>query len=115
MRLPDFDKAEIPEAKITGYLLNPDHPRGRSKAEFLGRFGFRRDECTMLRDALRAHSRSNDVVAQHQTAYGTRYEVDGPLSAPDGRAPLVRVVWFIENGETLPRLVTLVPLKRPKR
>ncbi len=114
-RLPNVEHAEIPEAKLTGHLLSPDHPRGRSKAAFLARFSFRRDEWSARRDALRTHARSNDVVGRLQTDYGIRYEVDGPLLAPDGRAPFVRVVWFIENGETAPRLVTLVPLKWSRR
>jgi hypothetical protein len=34
---------------------------------------------------------------------------DGPLPTPDGRAPIVRGVWFVESQENVPRLVTLVP------
>ena len=31
--------------------------------------------------------------------------------APDGRAPKVRVVWFIATGERIPVLATAYPLK----
>jgi len=47
----------------------------------------------MLRDAIIAHAKANDVIATHKTRYGTRYEVDGLLPTPDGRTPMVRVVW----------------------
>ncbi|MEW6299747.1 MAG: DUF6883 domain-containing protein [Thermodesulfobacteriota bacterium] len=30
---------------------------------------------------------------------------------PSGRAPHVRVVWFIDAGEAIPRFVTAYPLK----
>lgn len=51
------------------------------------------------------------VSEPEQTPYGTNYTVEGPLAAPDGRMPVVRVVWFIEAGDTAPRLVTASPLK----
>jgi hypothetical protein len=63
----------------------------------------------MLRDAIIAHAKANDVIATHKTRYGTRYEVDGLLPTPDGRTPMVRVVWFEESEDAVPRLVTLVP------
>jgi hypothetical protein len=62
-----------------------------------------------LRDAVIAHATTNDITASYQTRFGTRYEIDGPLPVPDGRAPIVRVVWFVELQENVPRLVTLVP------
>ena len=55
-----------------------------------------------------------DVVATDETPFGTGYTVEGALLAPDGRTPRVRVVWFIETGEVVPRLVTAYPLKEAK-
>lgn len=63
----------------------------------------------MLRDAVIAHAAANEVAASRQTRFGTRYEIDGPLPTPDGRNPIVRVVWFVDAKENSPRLVTLVP------
>ena len=40
--LPRWDAAFIEPAKLTEYLLNPDHPIGGDKASFFTRFGFRR-------------------------------------------------------------------------
>jgi hypothetical protein len=108
-RLPHLDRAVIPEAKIVKYLLSVRHSGGRAKAHFLESFGFRAQEWQVLRDAIVAHASANDVSASHQTRFGTRYEIDGPLQTPEGRAPIVRVVWFAESRETIPRLVTLVP------
>jgi uncharacterized protein DUF6883 len=108
-RLPHLDRAVVPEAKILNYLLNARHAGGRAKAHFLEGLGFRAQEWHVLRDAIVAHATANDITASYQTRFGTRYEIDGPLPTPGGRAPIVRVVWFVESQGTIPRLVTLVP------
>lgn len=108
-RLPHLDRAVVPEAKIVNYLLSARHSGGRAKARFLEDFGFRAQGWRVLRDALVAHAAANDVTASYQTRFGIKYEIDGPLLTPDGRAPIVRVVWFVESQEDIPRLVTLVP------
>ena len=48
------------------------------------------------------------------SAYGTRYAVDGPLETPDGRNPLVRTVWIVDKGSARPRLITAHPLEGPQ-
>ena len=108
-RLPHLDRAVVPEAKIVNYLLSAHHSGGRAKAHFLKGFGFRAQDWHVLRNAIIAHATANDITASRQTRFGTRYEIDGPLPTPDGRAPMVRVVWFVESQENVPRLVTLVP------
>jgi hypothetical protein len=108
-RLPHVDRAVVPEAKIVDYLLSLRHSGGRAKARFLESFGFRAKDWHVLRDAVIAHAATNDVTATRQTRFGTRYEIDGPLPAPDGRAPIVRVIWFVDPQQAIPRLVTLVP------
>jgi hypothetical protein len=108
-RLPYLDRAVVSEDKIVSCLLSVRHSGGRAKARFLENFGFRVQDWRVLRDAIVNHAAANDISASHQTRFGTRYEIDGPLPAPDGRAPIVRVVWFVESQESIPRLVTLVP------
>jgi hypothetical protein len=108
-RLPHLDHAVVPEAKIVNYLLSVRHSSGRAKARFLRGFGFRAQDWRVLREAIIAHAMANDITASHRTHFGTRYEIDGPLPTPDGRTPIVRVVWFVERQENVPRLVTLVP------
>lgn len=115
MKLPQFEQAIIPERKLVEYLLSPTHRDGRSKAAFFASFGFTKETSEMFADALRRHAGEHDVVATEMTAFGTSYTVEGMLRAPDSRLPLARVVWFIENGETVPRLVTAYPLKGPVR
>jgi hypothetical protein len=108
-RLPHLDRAIVSEAKIVNYLLSISHSSGRAKARFLKGFGFRAQDWVVLRDAIIAHAKANDITASHRTSFGARYEIDGPLATPEGRTPVVRVVWFVGPLENVPRLVTLVP------
>lgn len=111
MKLPNAENALVEEAKLLGYLLNPDHPHGTHKARYLGRFGFNPDNLDAARSALLKHGRSYDVARVVQTGYGPRYAVDGVLETPDQRNPYVRTVWQMDNGEVAPRLITAYPLE----
>lgn len=115
MKLPQYEQAIIPQRKLTEYLLAPTHRDGRNKAAFFASFGFTLDRWETLADALLTHAAEHDVVETEQTPFGTSYTVEGVLRAPDGRMPLVRAVWFIETGESVPHLVTAYPLKGAKQ
>lgn len=108
-RLPNAHLAVVDERKVTAYLLSDTHPAGRAKAAFFRRYGFSAASSEILRDALLDHGRTADVVSTMETDYGIKYIVDGPLSAPDGRNPRLRAVWFITTGDAVPRLVTAYP------
>lgn len=110
MKLPNADLAVVPERKVTHYLLDPAHSTGGSKAAFFLRFGFTVAEWPRMVDALLRHARENRVMATEETRYGTRYALDGPLSAPDGTSLNVRSAWFIDIGSDAPRFVTAHPL-----
>ncbi|MFM9941832.1 MAG: DUF6883 domain-containing protein [Hyphomicrobiaceae bacterium] len=65
----------------------------------------------ILRQALLDHAAANDVRLTRDTPFGIVFEVNGPLVAPDGRAPFVLIVWMIDSGAQHPRLVTAIPSK----
>ena len=109
MKLPHLGNAVVTQDKVEGYLLSLTHPVGRFKARFFARFGFSAGFWEALADALLRHAEANEVVESDDTELGTRYTVEGPLEAPDGRRPMVRVVWCVERDETAPRLVTAYP------
>ncbi len=110
MKLPNLDRAIVPQAKLTQYLLSMTHPYGRHKAAFFLRFGFRSESWKALASALKAHAEEHDIAVAEDTPFGTRYNVEGILRTPDARNPVVRVIWFVERGEDRPRLVTAYPL-----
>jgi hypothetical protein len=111
MWLPGADALVVEREKIMDYLLNPAHRYGASKERFFAAFGFRVEEWERLADALREHGRSYAVTKVKETGFGPRYEVEGELSAPDGRRPRVRTVWQLDEGEVAPRLITTYPLE----
>ena len=115
MLLPNAEAAVVEKSKVADYLLSPDHPDGRSKAEFFSRFGFQRQEWEVLAQALREHGSAYPVTKTAASSWGTRYSVDGTLNCPDGRHPRLRTVWIVETSgtseeRTPPRLITAHPI-----
>jgi len=111
MKLPNADLARVEHEKIAGYLLNPRHVYGASKARFFVEFGFRVENPERLAAALRDHGQRHEVVRTKLTPFGPRYEVEGAIEVPDGRAPRIRTVWQVDEGELAPRLITAYPLE----
>ena len=109
MLVPNAKHAVMPAAKLGDYLLSAAHPRGRGKARFFQSFGFMPSAPEILERALRKHSLDHDIARIHQSAHGVKYESEGPLPSPDGRAPVVRSVWIIDAGEIRPRFITAIP------
>jgi hypothetical protein len=115
MKVPFIDEAEVPQAKIVLYLLNPEHRAGRSKARFFSGHGYAAERWEEMAEALRTHGRENEVAKQETTPLGVRLVVEGPLALRDGVVAEIRSVWFIESGERVARLVTAYPLRQRKR
>lgn len=112
MRLPNASRLVVEQAKIVDYLLNPVHRYGGSKARFFAQFGFRPEAGEVLAVALREHGQQNEVTKRKETGFGPRYEVEGELTAPDGRRPKICTVWQMDEGEPAPRLITAYPLEK---
>ena len=110
MKLPNIERAVVPGRKITHYLLSTTHRDGRHKAEFFRGFGFKLEAWEVLASALLNHARNREIVEIVPTLFGRNFVIGGGLSAPDGRAPRVRAVWFIANGEETATLATPYPL-----
>lgn len=111
MKLPNYEKAIVPQAKITDYLLSLSHQDGRSKAKFFLSFDFSIEFWEILAEALLRHAADHEVAKIEISPFGTRYVIEGIISAPDGRTPLIRSVWFIETTEDTPWFVTAYPLR----
>ena len=109
MKLPNAHLAIVEEEKIVGYLLNPAHRYGATKARFFLELGFRLDDWGTLARALREHGQRLEVSTERETGFGPRYDVEGPLNTPGGRTARVRTVWQIDHGEIAPRLITAYP------
>lgn len=109
MNIPNSDRALIEPAKLTEYLLNPDHKRGGAKAKLLIQFGYSLDNWLQLEADIREFHLTADVSLVKETAYGVRYEISANLITPIDRNLLVKTVWQIDLDSEVPRLITLVP------
>lgn len=112
MRLPGVERAEISETKIVKYLLSTTHRAGKSKASFFMEFGFDPQRWEELARALKQHVMDNEITREEKTTFGTRYVIDGPLKAPDGRWLNIRSAWFVDDEGDTPRFITAHPLRR---
>jgi hypothetical protein len=112
MKLPCLENLIVEQEKITGYLLNPEHRYGATKARFFIAVGFSVEAWSTLADALREHGRKHHIVASRETGYGPRYAVEGELSTPSGAQAHVRSVWQFDRGSIAPRLITAYPVPR---
>ena len=110
MKLPNAERAVVPSRKLTHYLLSPNHRDGQHKAAFFRRFGFTAEAWPILASALLDHARTHEVTGIEPTPFGRNYVVEGRLPTADGRAPNVRTIWFIANGEETATLATAYPL-----
>jgi hypothetical protein len=112
MRLPNANTAVVPDGKISGYLLDADHPAGRHKARFFRSLGFRTLDPEALRAALLEHAQNCPVISCLDTLFGRKYLLDGEIYGPDGRSAIMRSVWILTENTDCPRFVTAYPVRR---
>jgi hypothetical protein len=112
MKLPNSSLATVSRTKVLGYLLDDSHPRGRSKAAFFRRLGFDPADPRRLEDELMRLARENDVFLSTETEFGVRYVIDGGVLSPLAARAEIRTVWFVDQGEEIPRFVTAHPVRR---
>jgi hypothetical protein len=112
VKLPNYESAIVPEAKITRYLLSLTHLDGSSKAKFFIQFGFTVERWEQLALALLNHAADHTVRKVESSALGIRYIIEGSLNTLHGKTLMVCSVWFIGDNEDKPRLATAYPLRR---
>ena len=83
---PDWSEAVVPDAKITEYLLTPDHPKGGSKAALFVACGYAHKDPERLAADLATCARSNESREAVSDQYGTRYVVVGEMQTPAARS-----------------------------
>jgi hypothetical protein len=98
--------------KISAYLLNTEHSRGRSKAKYLMSFGFTPEDPGLLAGALVRHALLHSLSMTVMPSFDPlRVVCEGTVAAPDGREMPLRTIWEAQ-GPTEMRLITAVPLTR---
>lgn len=104
-KLPNGENAIIPPEKLVNYCLNPYHPRGKDKARvFSSVLGITRDHADQLAALIFQAAIEGEITRETTTAFGRYFRVDWPV--PSRRDIVLRTIWEIAVGETLPRLVS---------
>lgn len=105
-RLPQSDRAILDMRKIEDYCLNPSHPRGRHKARvFREALDLRRSDASWLRDVLLEAARSGEALQEVEDAWGTYWRLDATIRR-QRKSAVVRTIWIVRTGESMPRFVT---------
>ena len=113
MTLPNADRAHVPLEKLTGYLLDVEHPEGGSKARLLRAHGFDESTLDFLEDGLLAIARTGSVQDERWNGHATAYAVTGDLPTPRGTTARLRTVWAVDDRQE-PRFVTAYPASPPR-
>ena len=106
------DNTIIEVIKLRDYLLNPAHPEGATKARYLSQIGYNQENFQILETDLRDQHLTCDAKAGRKSIYGMKYDIVAPLVGPNGKERLVRSIWMIRKGDTVARLITLIPEKK---
>ena len=104
-KLPNAEHAVIPMKKLVDYCLNPDHPRGKDKARvFAAVLSLTRSDAAQLANLVQQAARQGEVTKEEQSPFGHYYRLDWPIA--DKEEVVLRTIWEIRLGETIPRLVS---------
>ncbi|MFB9266899.1 DUF6883 domain-containing protein [Bradyrhizobium erythrophlei] len=105
-RLPNGDQAILDLRKIEDYCLNPSHPRGRHKARvFREALGLQWSDASWLRNALLEAARSGEAVQDGEDAWGRYWRLDATVRRQE-KSVVVRTIWIVRTGESVPRFVS---------
>ncbi len=112
-KLPDYINAIIPEAKISGYALNKEHPTGKNKAiVFDSVLGYNIGNKDLLLKQVNEGLKKYQAKARPETKYGQPYEVSMMIKGVNGRYAKVKTGWIIDNGSKTPRLTSIRVAKK---
>lgn len=108
----------MPEGRFTEYLLNPEHPRNQGgsgrKTDGFAQLGYdlsegapRSDAMRHIEKQLREKLAESPTKVQKPTPWGARVKTYTQITGPNGKSGTAVGVWQIDNGTTIPRLLTL--------
>ena len=112
MKLPNPDRAIIPEEKLSGYCLNPQHQEGgKDKARvFRAALDLGPEHSDELRSALIQAIQNYEAIIDKQSEYGIKYAIFFPMTRGDKQAT-IKSIWIVHHEEDFPRLVSCYVVK----
>lgn len=105
MKLPS--DTIIARPKVTHYLLVPQS-KG-DKSHFLALAGYNLSHEDQLIHDLRTQVLALDAKALQSTEHGQYYEIQSPLTGPNGRTLKIRTIWMKEHLSQQTKFITQIP------
>jgi hypothetical protein len=97
----------IAREKLDEYLLC--HRDENDKSGFLALAGYTLEHTDSLMNDLRTQLLALDAEFFDQTDYGSKYEIRGKLTGPNGRVLRIVSIWMKEDATGVTKFVTLFP------
>ena len=106
--LPNFERAVVPFEKLYGYVLNPDHPKGRDKARvFKSALGIERRHAAVLAEIITASLPRALAKERRQDKHGRSWTTYHEIIGLSAVTAIVTVGWSFSIEEPdEPKLVS---------
>src|SRR4051812_30276323 len=90
----------VPPRKLTHYLLDlgGNTEKGRAKAEWFLKHGYRREAPQALEATLLQHAASRPITEEIPTPWGVQFVMRCGVQLPDGEERCIRSVWQVPEG-----------------
>jgi hypothetical protein len=106
VKLPNANRATVDIRKLRDYCLDPESPKGRSKARvFASALGLNQAHADFLKAALLNAATDENCAIGERDEYGQRYSIEFRLKTNVGEHS-IRTGWIVLDGEDFRRLTT---------
>lgn len=113
--MPNAAQAATPEEKLAGYLLDPEHPKGKDKAHVIESvLGYSKENWPEFSEKLFREIQKSPVSKVTTTKHGTKYTVPVIVYGKKDRFLRLNTVWQTDTGSNVPRLITATFDKKKK-
>ena len=117
--LPNYQNAIIAREKLERYCLDPQHvsrPYGKSSGKdkarvFRAALGFAQADWELLKKTIVEALPYHEATLRNEDEYGKRYNVELPITGPNGNTVTVLTAWIVRPGTDYPFLVTALCLE----
>lgn len=108
LALKHADKLDIDERKYTGYLFNPDNPRGYAKGKAItSRLGYDINNYSELDKIVKANIGKYPASMKEKTQHGQKYEVNMVVQGLNEKSAKLQVGIIYDTGSDIPRLTSM--------
>lgn len=99
---------DIPEQKLTGYALNPKHPKGADKERaFREALGFTADDAGEIMRQVYRWVGEHDPAPSGNNGYGDIYSTEMKMAGKNGKTATVSVGWIMKPGDSKMKLTSI--------